>query len=280
MWSTPKFGNEFVDLSSSYSFKPIISNEERRRMKCEDICQNLNSSSWRYPAVAGSAQKLNISTREILIEPIQIGKFSISSEKLKNKYEGMLQLSCILSQDDVMEFAEELFENKSCTVLFNLKVLGLHAFFKMDEENLKKKLKNLDQNEADLAFIFIILLYALIEEDIKSSNDIYSLILQHSRNNKLITYIIRLIQAYENKEIGYDFFGINPSYLECFAMAIHIFISHNDNPQKVVDQALQFDKSVLRFLTWMLGASYGFNWIPQEWLKFSPNFTNLIEKLL
>ncbi len=28
----------------------------------------------------------------------------------------MLQLSCILSQDDVMEFAEELFENKSCTV--------------------------------------------------------------------------------------------------------------------------------------------------------------------
>ncbi len=49
----------------------------------------------------------------------------------------MLQLSCILSQDDVMEFAEELFENKSCTVLFNLKVLGLHAFFKMDEENLK-----------------------------------------------------------------------------------------------------------------------------------------------
>ncbi len=28
---------------------------------------------------------------------------------------------CILSQDDVMEFAEELFENKSCTVLFNLK---------------------------------------------------------------------------------------------------------------------------------------------------------------
>ncbi len=33
---------------------------------------------------------------------------------------------------------QELFENKSCTVLFNLKVLGLHAFFKMDEENLKK----------------------------------------------------------------------------------------------------------------------------------------------
>ncbi len=63
---------------------------------------------------------------------IQIDKFSISLEKLKNKYEGMLQLSCILSQDDVMEFAEELFENKSCTVLFNLKVLGLHAFFKMD----------------------------------------------------------------------------------------------------------------------------------------------------
>ncbi len=83
-------------------------------------------------------------------------------------------------------------------------------------------------------------------------NDIYSLILQHNRHNKLITYIIRLIQAYENKEIGYDFFGINPSYLECFAMAIHIFISYNDNPQKVVDQALHFDKSVLRFLTWML----------------------------
>ncbi len=34
----------------------------------------------------------------------------------------MLQLSCILSQDDVMEFAEELFENKSCTFLYNLKV--------------------------------------------------------------------------------------------------------------------------------------------------------------
>ncbi len=75
-------------------------------------------------------------------------------------------------------------------------------------------------------------------------------------------------------------FGINPSYLECFAMAIHIFISYNDNPQKVVDQALHFDKSVLRFLTWMLGASYGSNWIPQEWLKFSPNITNLIEKLI
>ncbi len=150
----------------------------------------------------------------------------------------------------------------------------------MDEENLKRKLKNLHQNEMDLAFIFIILLYALIEEDIKSPNDIYSLILQHNRHNKLITYIIRLIQAYENKEIGYDFFGINPSYLECFAMAIHIFISYNDNPQKVVDQALHFDKSVLRFLTWMLGASYGSNWIPQEWLKFSPNITNLIEKLI
>ncbi len=67
----------------------------------------------------------------------------------------MLQLSCILSQDDVMEFAEELFENKSCTVLFNLKVLGLHAFFKMDEENLKRKLKNLHQNEMDLAFILL-----------------------------------------------------------------------------------------------------------------------------
>ncbi len=75
----------------------------------------------------------------------------------------------------------------------------------MDEENLKRKLKNLHQNEMDLAFIFIILLYALIEEDIKSPNDIYSLILQHNRHNKLITYIIRLIQAYENKEIGYDF---------------------------------------------------------------------------
>ncbi len=48
----------------------------------------------------------------------------------------------------------------------------------MDEENLKRKLKNLHQNEMDLAFIFIILLYALIEEDIKSPNDIYSLILQ------------------------------------------------------------------------------------------------------
>ncbi len=47
---------------------------------------------------------------------------------------------------------------------------------KMDEENLKRKLKNLHQNEMDLAFIFIILLYALIEEDIKSPNDIYSLI--------------------------------------------------------------------------------------------------------
>ncbi len=58
------------------------------------------------------------------------------------------------------------------------------------------------------------------------------------------------------------------------------FISYNDNPQKVVDQALHFDKSVLRFLTWMLGASYGSNWIPQEWLKFSPNITNLIEKLI
>ncbi len=30
----------------------------------------------------------------------------------------------------------------------------------------------------------------------------------------------------------------------------------------------------------MLGASYGSNWIPQEWLKFSPNITNLIEKLI
>ncbi len=253
MWSIPKFGNGnqqniFVDLSSD---------EERRRMRCQDLSN----------AIAEMSKNC---TREILLEPIQIDKFSISLEKLKNKYEGMLQLSCILSQDDVMEFAEELFENKSCTVLFNLKVLGLHAFFKMDEENLKRKLKNLHQNEMDLAFIFIILLYALIEEDIKSPNDIYSLILQHNRHNKLITYIIRLIQAYENKEIGYDFFGINPSYLECFAMAIHIFISYNDNPQKVVDQALHFDKSVLRFLTWMLGASYGSNWIPQEWLKFSP----------
>ncbi len=53
--------------------------------------------------------------------------------------------------------------------------MGLHAFFKMDEENLKRKLKNLHQNEMDLAFIFIILLYALIEEDIKSQTDIYSL---------------------------------------------------------------------------------------------------------
>ncbi len=37
---------------------------------------------------------------------------------------------------------------------------------KWTEENLKRKLKNLHQNEMDLAFIFIILLYALIEEDI------------------------------------------------------------------------------------------------------------------
>ncbi len=67
----------------------------------------------------------------------------------------MLQLSCILSQDEVMEFAEELFENKSCTVLFNLKVLGLHAFFKMDEENLKRKLKKfLHQNEMDFSIYF------------------------------------------------------------------------------------------------------------------------------
>ncbi len=122
MWSIPKFGNGnqqniFVDLSSD---------EERRRMRCQDLSN----------AIAEMSKNC---TREILLEPIQIDKFSISLEKLKNKYEGMLQLSCILSQDDVMEFAEELFENKSCTVLFNLKVLGLHAFFKMDEENLKFK---------------------------------------------------------------------------------------------------------------------------------------------
>ncbi len=30
----------------------------------------------------------------------------------------------------------------------------------------------------------------------------------------------------------------------------------------------------------MLGASYGSNWIPQEWLNFAPNITNLIEKLI
>ncbi len=102
----------------------------------------------------------------------------------------------------------------------------------MDEENLKRKLKNLHQNEMDLAFIFIILLYALIEEDIKSPNDIYSLILQHNRHNKLITYISRLIQAYENKEIGYDFFGIILHILNA-CNGYTYFISYNDNPQKL-----------------------------------------------
>ncbi len=70
-------------------------------------------------------------------------------------------------------------------------------------------------------------------------------------------------------KIGYIFLAI----LHLDSMAI--FFCYNDNPQKVVDQALHY-KSVLRFLTWMLGASYGSNWIPQEWLKFSPNITNLI----
>ncbi len=66
MWSIPKFGNGnqqtiFVDLSSD---------EERRRMRCQDLSN----------AIAEMSKNC---TREILLEPIQIDKFSISLEKLK-----------------------------------------------------------------------------------------------------------------------------------------------------------------------------------------------------
>ncbi len=107
MWSIPKFGNGnqqniFVDLSSD---------EERRRMRCQDLSN----------AIAEMSKNC---TREILLEPIQIDKFSISLEKLKNKYEGMLQLSCLLSQDDVMELLKNCWKIKVVLFLFNLKVLG------------------------------------------------------------------------------------------------------------------------------------------------------------
>ncbi len=78
----------------------------------------------------------------------------------------------------------------------------------------------------DLDFLFTILLYALMKKILNPQRVFYSLILQYDIGIiNLLHTLLRLIQAYENKEIGYDFFW-NQSFLsECFAYAIPIFIS-------------------------------------------------------
>jgi hypothetical protein len=216
-----------------------------------------------------------------IVKKLNLEKFNISSDRLKDKFNGIFLLSCLLSPDDVISSANIILENPEKFETFNLKTLGLHCLIKMNEENLLKKIHDpstISTDDKNLAFIFINTLYGLIEEDIKTSKDLYSLILQCASNNKTLSYAIRLVKAHST--IPSDFFGSNPSYLESFVMAIHLFVLHDNEPQKVIDDALKFDKDVLRFVISMLGASYGSKWIPADWLKFSPNLTNLVEKFV
>ncbi len=76
-------------------------------------------------------------TREILVVTNSNCKFSISLEKLKIKMKECYNLSCILSQDDVMEFAEDCLKNKGCICFESFKSIGdyMTFFTNLDEEN-------------------------------------------------------------------------------------------------------------------------------------------------
>lgn len=209
-------------------------------------------------------------------DPLQLEKFNLPEEDLKDKFKGIFLMSCLLSPEEVMSSANVISNDTDIFEAFNPKTLGLHSLIKMDEMNLKKKLNSLEKDEKDLAFVFINTLYGLIEEDIKVPKDLYDLVIQLSSTNKPLNYALRLIKAHES--IPFDFFGINPSHLECFVMALHTLVLFNNEPIKAIDHALRFDKGVLRFITWMLGASYGSKWIPEEWIKFTPSPVTMIEK--
>jgi hypothetical protein len=208
--------------------------------------------------------------------PLKLEKFNLPEEDLKDKFKGIFLMSCLLSPEEVMSCANVISNDTDIFEAFNPKTLGLHSLIKMDEVNLKKKLNSLDKDEKDLAFVFINTLYGLIEEDIKAPKDLYDLVIQLSSTNKPLNYALRLIKAHES--ISFDFFGINPSHLECFVMALHTLVLFNNEPINAINHALRFDKGVLRFITWMLGASYGSKWIPEEWIKFTPSPVTLIEK--
>jgi hypothetical protein len=207
---------------------------------------------------------------------LKLEKFNLPEEDLKDKFKGIFLMSCLLSPEEVMSCANVISNDTDIFEAFNPKTLGLHSLIKMDEVNLKKKLNSLDKDEKDLAFVFINTLYGLIEEDIKTPKDLYDLVIQLSSTNKALNYALRLIKAHES--ISFDFFGINPSHLECFVMALHTLVLFNNEPINAINHALRFDKGVLRFITWMLGASYGSKWIPEEWIKFTPSPVTLIEK--
>ena len=194
-------------------------------------------------------------------------QFNVAKPLLRKKAEGVYLLTC---------FKERLFQCRSLdeftvptedkiseieSVIMTTTNMGVHAF--TTNELLTEPIG-----------IYMNLMKILIEEAIKTPDELY-MFLQTSDIDKAFRFAVSIAANSSEPESAFEPLNPYDYWCECLALAVAIFARHDGLPLYAIDAALRINLSikdardlVISIVCDLVGASYGSNWIPCEWLKY------------
>lgn len=158
--------------------------------------------------------------------------------------------------------------------------LGLYGLINLSETDISQKIGNSDSTRNVVLYTYFKLIKILIEETITNVDDLYKYLFK-TVTDKTLLFAIKLTRR-EKETIIFEPMDPNDYWVECLAIAISLFTSFDSKPLVALDLALKlkmsvFDakKLVISFLCDFIGASYGIDYLDQNW-KFFSNYEDIL----
>lgn len=179
-----------------------------------------------------------------------LSDFNVPRYANKNELEKLEKIAMYNDLSDISEFN-----------------LGILSLLNLPESDLSEKI---GKNKNSI-LVYFKLMNKLIEQTLDTVEDLYAY-LHRNVTDKTLSFAIKL--AYEKLDI-LVFEPLSPDdfFVECLASAIAIFACNNGKPLEALNTALKLDvsireakKLIIYLVCDFVAASYGKDFIPEEWL--------------
>jgi hypothetical protein len=131
--------------------------------------------------------------------------------------------------NDVYKWISRISNSRNTAIIESIEEIGLHCFIKMSNEDLKRKLEKSPVVDKDAAFAFIVLMYSLLNGNIKDTkgvlNSLKETLTKHDID--ILKYIpaVHIIEMWGSK---------TKNWTECLIIAISIVCSFENIEECIV----------------------------------------------